>query len=408
MAKHSSFLWNVLLYACTAFGGPNAHLGIMSKLFVQKRKDISQEELMDIFSFCQLLPGPSSTQTITLIAYKKGGILLAVLTLLIWILPAVCIMSAFSFLYVYKHFLPIKIFNYLPALAIGFLLFAIVQFFSFIAKSKAVYGIIISCAIISLASSLYFATPWLFPILLLLASLVTNLSSKRIPKLVNNPARIKWSNLYLFIIIFAIAAITSEMARVQQWPQARLFNLFENFYRFGSIVWGGGHALIGAIDNQFIQLPKYRDMEPLLTQQENLIGFGFVACVPGPVFSVCSYIGGITCRSMGVGGQLAGSFAATLGVFLPSLLLVLFLYPVYNKLKQHVIIYRALEGIHAAIIGVLISTAISMSMHILPNKVSIIGTINILVILACFLLLKYSKVPQYLIVFACLVLGYLL
>jgi chromate transporter len=60
----------------------------MHKLFVQQNNYISEEELLELNAFVQLLPGASSTQTLTLIGYKRGGVTLAVITLAIWIIPA--------------------------------------------------------------------------------------------------------------------------------------------------------------------------------------------------------------------------------------------------------------------------------------------------------------------------------
>ena len=96
--RHLSFLKAVLLQSVTAFGGPQAHLGMMMKTFVQQKPYVTKEELMEYNAFCQLLPGASSTQTITLIGYKRGGVPLAVVTLLVWILPASIIMGGLSFL----------------------------------------------------------------------------------------------------------------------------------------------------------------------------------------------------------------------------------------------------------------------------------------------------------------------
>ncbi len=71
MLRHIPFLKSVLLYSVTAFGGPQGHFGMMLKTFVHKRRDITETELMEYTSFCQLLPGASSTQILTLIGYKK-------------------------------------------------------------------------------------------------------------------------------------------------------------------------------------------------------------------------------------------------------------------------------------------------------------------------------------------------
>ncbi|HEY1031397.1 MAG TPA: chromate transporter, partial [Flavipsychrobacter sp.] len=73
LLRHIPFLKAVFMYAVTAFGGPLGHIGMMSKTFVHKRKDVTEEELVEYNAFCQMLPGPSSTQTVALIAMKRGG-----------------------------------------------------------------------------------------------------------------------------------------------------------------------------------------------------------------------------------------------------------------------------------------------------------------------------------------------
>src|SRR6187549_1998301 len=98
LLRHIPFLRAVFLHSITAFGGPQGHYGMMIKTFVHQRHDVTEQELMEYNSFCQLLPGASSTQVLTLIGFKRGGIPLAVLTLLIWILPACVLMGLFSFL----------------------------------------------------------------------------------------------------------------------------------------------------------------------------------------------------------------------------------------------------------------------------------------------------------------------
>jgi chromate transporter len=88
LLRHIPFLNSVLIHSLTAFGGPQGHYGMMLKTFVHKRRDITEAELMEFNAFCNLLPGASSTQTLTLIGFKRGGLSLAFITLLIWITPA--------------------------------------------------------------------------------------------------------------------------------------------------------------------------------------------------------------------------------------------------------------------------------------------------------------------------------
>src|SRR5437763_7873014 len=132
MLRHIPFLKNVFLYSITAFGGPQAHLAMMMKMFVNKTPYVTKEELLEYSAFCNLLPGASSTQTVTLIGYKRGGVTLAVITLIVWAAPACFLMGAFSFLlhYIDQKSLQTNIFKFIPSLAVGFLAYASVMAFA--------------------------------------------------------------------------------------------------------------------------------------------------------------------------------------------------------------------------------------------------------------------------------------
>src|SRR6476659_10885308 len=159
LLRHIPFLRAVFLHSLTAFGGPQAHLGMMMKTFVRKRPYVSEQELMEYNAFCQLLPGASSTQTVTLIGYKRGGVPLAILTLLMWIAPACILMGAFSFLlhYLDSTSLRADIFKYIPSLAVGFLAYASVAALGISVKNTITWVIMLFCV---LATYLFFKTPF--------------------------------------------------------------------------------------------------------------------------------------------------------------------------------------------------------------------------------------------------------
>jgi chromate transporter len=119
LIRHIPFLKAVFLHSITAFGGPQGHFGMVMKTFVHRRRDVTEQEVLDYNSFCQLLPGASSTQVLTLIGYKRGGVPLAVLTLLIWITPACLLMGAFSFLLEYfdQRSLGLDMFRFIQPMA---------------------------------------------------------------------------------------------------------------------------------------------------------------------------------------------------------------------------------------------------------------------------------------------------
>src|ERR1051325_4568125 len=123
MLRHIPFLRKVFLYSITAYGGPQAHIAMMMKLFVEETPYVTKEELLEYNAFCNLLPGASSTQTVALIGYKRGGLTLAIFTLMVWIAPACILMGAFSFLlpYLNPQLSHDHIFKFIPPMAVGFL-----------------------------------------------------------------------------------------------------------------------------------------------------------------------------------------------------------------------------------------------------------------------------------------------
>lgn len=94
------FIKTVVICTLASYGGPEAHYGVFSKEMVEKKKYISQEELTELIGIFSLLPGPSSTQTITAIGYRVGGPIIALTTLGIWIMPALFTMSLLLRFYV--------------------------------------------------------------------------------------------------------------------------------------------------------------------------------------------------------------------------------------------------------------------------------------------------------------------
>lgn len=372
----------------------------MHKTFVERRRDVNETELMDFMAFCQMMPGPSSTQTIALIGYKRGGILLALLTLLIWVLPACILMGALSFLiqYIDTKEIQTNVFKYIQPMAVGFLLFAAFKAMRNSVKHPAT----ISIMVVAFALTAIIRSPWVFPLLIIAGGVVSNFSDKRIPEVYKDKKPIKWVNIFWFVFVFLLAGIFSEIARLQHWHHARLFNLFENFYRFGSFVFGGGHALIPMMYDQFISRPIHLNLAPYLKPEQFLTGAGIINAIPGPVFSICTYVGGMSMSSFGITAQLLGCVVATIGVFLPSTLILFFFFPIYQNLKKYTVIFRALEGIHAVVVGIMWASAFILFKSV-PFDYS-----NLVVIAITLGLLLSTKIPAPLMVVGWLLLGWAL
>lgn len=387
---------------------------MMLKTFVNKRRDLTEDELIEYNSFCQMLPGASSTQTLTLIGYKRGGIALAVLTLILWLLPACILMGSFSFLLtVYPASnLTSGLLKFIEPMAIGFLIYAAVRAFNISIKNFITQMIMLVSMIVCF---LLFKTPWIFPLLIVAGGFATNLSDKRIPKKEDiKPRQIKWTNIWVFVLVFLLAGIFSEVARKQEWENRKAFNLFENFYRFGSIVFGGSDVLLPLMLDQYVarpESPRIKEKNPnsiRIERSDLLTGYGVVRAIPGPVFSVATFTGGMALKEQGYTMQLIGCIIGTIAIFLPSALLVLFFFPVWQYLKKYVVVYRALEGINAVVVGVMWAGALYLLRGMPLRDMDMDMLLRFAVICSTYLLLKYTRVYAPIIVLGCLLLGWIL
>ncbi len=144
----------------------------------------------------------------------------------------------------------------------------------------------------------------------------------------------KMGNIWLFAIIFFAAGLFSELARKNDWYNRGAFNLFENMYRFGSLVFGGGQVLIPMMYEQFVERPtspvvqrKNQDKAQSvikIDRDDFYIGAGMVRAIPGPVFSIAAFTGGVALKERGSAWQTMGCLIGSMAIFLPSALLVLF------------------------------------------------------------------------------------
>lgn len=385
--RHQRFFGEVFLLAIAAFGGPSAHLAMMLDRLVEKRKYLTEQELLELMALCQILPGPTSTQTITAIGFKRGGPIIAFLTLLIWCLPAVTIMIGLAILYgaLQQRAMPNNALAFIQPIAIGFVIYATIQLAKKVLDRLGTYAI----AICSMLISIFAATPYLFPILLLLGGVITNFMTQETEeeKTRKYEFRPKVRFLSAFVLVFIISGLLAIVFPIKP------VQLFENFYRFGALVFGGGQVLVPFMLEQFVEHNQY------ITSDEFLTGYGFNQGLPGPVFSFAAYVGAMCMGEYGTLGYLAGGLIGAVGIFLPGTLLIFFLYPLWSYLKGYPAIRKSLLGINAAAAGLVGAAAIQ-----LIQKVDL-SLRNSLIILATFCILQFTKLPAPLVILIGLLAG---
>lgn len=393
--RHLIFLRDVTWYTFTAFGGAQAHLGIMLDVFVKKHNYITETELLELNALTQVLPGPASTQTLVGVAYKVGGLPLSILTFLIWILPSASLMSfaaiSYSILGEKEKFQ--SVLNIIQPVAVGIVASAAFVLGKSILKSQTAIWLALS----SLITTLILRNAYVFPILILLGGIISSAidtpleeSQLRFKLFSNvNPKKIG----YFIGILLLFAGLGAIINRTS--PFSLPIRLFENFYRNGILIFGGGQVLVPYMFTEFVEMKNY------LTAEQFLSGYAFQQAIPGPTFSFTSFLGGITLKNAGYGilGQMLGSTVAVLGINLPGLILILFIVPFWNDLKKISRIKNSLSGINAVSVGFL-AAAIVFLMQ--PIGLSVL---SVLVMLTTFTLLVFTRIPAPFLIIAGVVLG---
>ncbi len=377
-----------MVLAVTAFGGPQAHIAMFLDLLVKKRGYLSEEDLIELNALCQVLPGPTSTQTITAIGFRLGGPNLAYLTLLIWMIPAVTIMTiaAITISNLQEQDISIEFTKFIQPMAVGFVAYAAMKISLKVVKS--VTAVILM--ILSMLAALFYPSPYLFPVILVVAGLISSGKYKAQPIEEKDEIKIEWANFILWAGVFVLAAVLGGVTKYLP------LRLFENFYRNGSLIFGGGQVLIPFLYTEFVEFKGY------LSSEEFLSGYALMQSLPGPVFSFCAYVGSLSMRSFGLGGEIIGAIAGALGIFLPGAFLIFFVIRFWDGLKKYRRVKASLEGINAASSGMVISAAVLMFLPLEPNY------INFGITIGTFLILTFTKLPSPILIIIGLLAGILI
>ena len=145
-----------------------------------------------------------------------------------------------------------------------------------------------------------------------------------------------------------------------------------------------------------------------IEKEDFYTGAGVVRAIPGPVFSLAAFMGGMAMSDKHAGWQILGCLIGSVAIFLPSALLVLFFFPIWHNLKKYAAVYRALEGINAVVVGIMFSSVFYMLKDISITEFRTISFLNVAVIMGTWALLGFTKLSSPLIVSFCLLFGWLL
>jgi chromate transporter len=384
MKKFIKFLKSVILASLASYGGPEAHIGAFVQRFVVKDKYLTENELIEIVGLYSLVPGPTSTQTITSIGYLVGGPLLALFTFLVWATPAILIMTVVSFLTLLINDQPnlSGLLQFIAPMAVGFILIASYRIGRKVIVSKETLLIFLTSFIITL-----FLRQWyVFPIILIISGLITSQLTKEKSKINFKISKPPYIYLLILTLLPTVVIIFNLIIPIQT------LDLFIKFYRYGILVFGGGQVVVPLMYNELVTELQ------LLTSTQFLSGYGIVQGIPGPLFSFASYAGALANQSNPI-IQFINGIISGFALFLPGLILVFFVMPIYKDLRNIQFYKNALVGVSASAGGLIASAGVIL---LIANGLSLI---SIFITALTSVLLYNKKIPESLIVLMVLGLG---
>ncbi|MGC5745172.1 chromate efflux transporter [Chryseobacterium sp. NFX27] len=352
----------------TAFGGPAAHIAMMQQEVVAKRKWMSEEHFLDLMGATNLIPGPNSTEMAMHIGQDRAGWRGLIVAGVCFIFPAVMITLFFAWLYKEYGQLPEVqpfIYGIKPAI-ISIILIAILP----LAK-KSLKNI--QLGIIG-ATVLVLALVGVNEILLLFG---TGLLAMALSWFSNR----KTINSFLPLGILQVSDVNLF--------SAVNVSLFLTFLKIGSILYGSGYVLFAFLDAELVE-------KGLLTRQQLIDAIAVGQFTPGPVFSSVAFIG------YQINGW-QGAAVSTVGIFLPSFILVALLNPIVKMMRNSSLFSKFLDAVNIASVAIIISVCYVMA------KESISDWRAVLIAVLCLILsFSFKKINSVWIVLLGSSLGYVL
>jgi chromate transporter len=308
-----------------SFGGPVAHIAMMDDEIVNRRQWLSREKLLDLFSITNLIPGPNSTELAIHIGYERAGWRGLLIAGSCFILPAMFIVWFLAFLYVQYQNIPQAewlLYGIKPVI-IAIIIQALINFGRKVAKD---YLTIIATVMAMIGYLLRFNEILLLITLALLVML---------GKYWQNKGNINPMLFIPFSSVFAQVNHTTDTI-----TSANSLKLFLFFLKIGSVLYGSGYVLLAFLQKNLVEDYQW------LTSQQLLDAVAIGQLTPGPVFTTATFIGYLL-----AGNQ--GAIASTVGIFLPSFLLVWLVNPWVSQLRQSLLTSYFLDGINAASLGLM-------------------------------------------------------
>ncbi|MEA2781221.1 MAG: chromate transporter [Rhodospirillaceae bacterium] len=380
--RHS--VWTVLLaflrLGLTSFGGPIAHLGYFRIEFVERRKWLDEATFIDIVALCQLLPGPASSQVGMVLGILRAGLPGALAAWLGFTIPSAFALILFGYGIgeigdlgnaAWLHGLKI--------VAVAVVAQAVWGMARSLCPDRERVSLAVAAAVLALAVPS--AAGQIGAIIL--GGLI---GWRLLPGTAGETGRALALPVSKTVSIAALAAFAALLILLPLLARAtgdHTIQLFDSFYRAGSLVFGGGHVVLPLLHSQVVP-PGW------VANDAFLAGYGAAQAIPGPLSTFAAYLG--TVMGPPPHGWLGGVICLV-AIFLPSFLLVIGALPFWEMFRRQAGMRSALKGISAAVVGLLLA-----ALYTPVWTSAILAPADFAIALVIFLLLAFWKLPPWLIV----------
>lgn len=326
------------------FGGPAVHIAMMEEEVVQRRKWLDSQQFLDLVGATNLIPGPNSTEMAIHIGYVRAGIRGLLVAGTCFLLPAIVITTAMAALYVEYGQLP----EATPILAaIKPAVLAIILTAGWRLGRKAIRSITLAGIALLVATAPVF-WPGNEILALLGGSLLgcllisRNRSSGEARQETDNSQKSEKPKTG-----GPMAGIGLLAAAPAAVPAKTLLAVFLSFLKVGAVLYGTGYVLVAYLEGELVHKLGWLQSDQLF----DAIAIG--QFTPGPILSTATFIGFLVMDGQGIWMQIAGAAVATLGIFLPSFILVALTGPIIPRLRSYRPAAIFLDAVNAASMGLM-------------------------------------------------------
>ena len=377
-----------------SFGGPAGQIAILHREVVEHRHWLDEREFTRALNFCMLLPGPEALQLAIFLGWKMHGIRGGLVAGLGFILPAVLLLFALSYVYVAHGSLPwVSALLYgLKAAVVALVLQALVH----IARRAVKSSLHVVLAAASFVALEFARVP--FPVVLLLAAavgayLARHAASNEGAVASATPARgtqtAKVAAIGLALWLMPLLVVVATLGGSSLWTAIYLF-----FTKAALVTFGGAYAVLGYVTHQLV------DNLAWVTADQSVAGLALAETTPGPLIIVLQFMGFMAGWNQPgplspLGSALLAGALATWATFLPSFLFILLGAPYVERLTRNSRIEGALGAITAAVVGVIATLALLLAQVVLfPGGWRAAPDWNaVLIALAAWFLLERARWP---------------